>query len=165
MAQLAQLKKRINEEIPLTRALGVTFSDYTGTSIIARAPLAPNYNHHGTGFGGSLYAVAVTAAWSLLELWLEERNLMGRVVIQSGTMDYGLPVSNDFHARCTLPPENDMLRFARSVERRGKGRVCLESTVFVDERGSAFPAATFSGRFVVLKSEQAMAGPGVGKTQ
>lgn len=151
MAQLAQLKERINEEIPLTRALGVTFSDYTGSSIIARAPLESNHNHQGTGFGGSLYAVAVTAAWSLLELWMEERKLKGRVVIQSGTMDYGLPVSSDFHARCTLPSEEDMQRFARSVERRGKGRVCLESTVFVDDRDLAFPAATFSGRFVVLK--------------
>lgn len=153
MPQLARLKERINEEIPLTRALGVSFSDYTGNSITARAPLASNHNHQGTGFGGSLYAVAVTAAWSLLELWLEERGLMGRVIIQSGTMDYGLPVSNNFHARCTLPSEEDMQRFARSVERRGKGRVCLESTVFVDEGGSAFPAATFSGRFVVIKGE------------
>ncbi|ROU01577.1 thioesterase [Marinobacter sp. R17] len=152
MTQLDRLQTRINEHIPLTRALGVTVADYTGDQITVKAPLALNHNHQGTGFGGSVYAVAVVGAWSLLELWLEDRQLKGNVVIQSGAIDYGLPVNSDFFARCRLPSAEDMERFERSIERRGKGRVVLEVTVFVEEGGTAFPAATFSGRFVVTRA-------------
>lgn len=152
MTQLERFQARINEEIPLTRGLGLTVSEYSGNHITIKAPLALNHNHQGTGFGGSIYSVAVTAAWSLLELWLEDRGLKGSVVIQSGAMEYGLPVSSDFFAQCELPSDEDMQRLERSIERRGKGRLCLESTVFSDESGAAFPAATFSGRFVVVKA-------------
>lgn len=151
MTQLERFQERINREIPLTRGLGLQVSDYSGHRIIIKAPLALNHNHQGTGFGGSIYSVAVTAAWSLLELWLEDHGLAGSVVVQSGAIDYGMPVSRDFYAQCELPPEDDMQRFKRSLERRGKGRLCLEATVFSDESGAAFPAATFSGRFVVTK--------------
>ncbi|WP_111496439.1 MULTISPECIES: YiiD C-terminal domain-containing protein [Marinobacter] len=151
MIDLDAFQARIHEQIPLTRALGVTLEDFDGERLSVRAPLEENHNHQGTGFGGSLYAVAVTAAWSLLELWLAQRDLNCRVVVQSGSMDYGLPVSSDFYAQCALPVSDDLERLERSIERRGKGRVTLESTIFAEEGGTAFPAATFSGRFVVVR--------------
>ncbi|PAV25229.1 thioesterase domain-containing protein [Tamilnaduibacter salinus] len=149
MTRLARFQERINTLIPLTRSLGVTLTAFSGRDIEVHAPLSLNHNHQGTGFGGSIYAVAVTAAWSLLELWVEDQGLEGEVVIQSGAIDYGQPLSGDLLARCSLPGAEDMQRFERSVDRRGIGRLCLESTVYSQDAAGATPAATFSGRFVV----------------
>jgi thioesterase domain-containing protein len=154
MTDLARFQERLNEQIPLTCALGVEVAEYTGTQLVMKAPLALNHNHQGTGFGGSVYSVAVTAAWSLMELWLEQQSFTGSVIIQSGAIDYGQPVDRDFYAQCTLPPPEDMARFRQTIVRRGKARVCIESTVFTESlrSGVPMPAATFSGRFVVLRS-------------
>lgn len=160
MTQLDRFQERINEQIPLTRALGVEIADYTGTQLIVRAPLTLNHNHQGTGFGGSVYSVAVTAAWSLMDLWLERQSFTGSIIIQSGAMDYGQPVDRDFYAQCALPSPEDMERCRRTVERRGRARVRLESTVFTEPAsgGVPVPVATFSGRFVVLSERHSVDG-------
>ena len=62
MSRLAQFQKRINQNIPLTKAMGLKLLEWDGTALLLSAPLAPNSNHQGTGFGGSLYGVGVTAA-------------------------------------------------------------------------------------------------------
>lgn len=151
MAQLARFQKRINEVIPLTRALGVELHRYDGRRLVVTAPLALNHNHQGTGFGGSIYSVAVVAAWGLVELLLEDAGIEGRVVIQSGGVDYHNPVDDNFHAICELPPAADVERFLRGLGRRGKGRLELTSRVFCGpvESPQAVPVATFGGRFVV----------------
>lgn len=152
MTQLARFQKRINDVIPLTRGLGVQLITYDGHQLLVSAPLEPNRNHQGTGFGGSLYAVAVTCAWGLVELTLEDFRLAGNVVIQSGTMGYTDPVDDDFYAICHLPGEEEMARFRKSLARYGKGRLTLSASVYCGTPTSTpkIPAvATFRGRFVV----------------
>ena len=62
MSQLSLFQKRIHDEIPLSRALGIQLHSWDGRSLLLSAPLEPNRNHQGTGFGGSIYCAAVTAA-------------------------------------------------------------------------------------------------------
>lgn len=52
MTQLARFQKRIYDMIPLSEALGVELVSYDGHALLVSAPLAPNHNHQGTGFGG-----------------------------------------------------------------------------------------------------------------
>lgn len=152
MTQLARFQKRINEVIPLTRGLAVQLDAYNGWQLLVSAPLESNKNHQGTAFGGSLYAVAVVSAWGLMELLLEDAGLTGSIVIQSGKMDYLGPIDDDFYALCSLPDEEVMRRFHKSLARYGKGRLNLSAHAY---RGRATltpenaPLATFQGRFVV----------------
>ncbi len=152
MSQLARFQKRINESIPLTNSLGVRLFAYDGEQLVVNAPLEPNHNHQGTGFGGSVYAVAVVAAWGLVELALEDWGLEGSVVVQVGSMEYLEPVDDDFYAVCRLPCADDMARFRKSLARHGKGRLNLRSEVYCGSPTMSpvrAPAATFEGRFVV----------------
>ena len=147
MSELQSFQGYLNQVIPLTRALGINLDHYDGQRLDVSAPLALNHNHQGTGFGGSLYSVAVVAAWGLLELWLRETGRQGSVVIQSGEMDYRQPATADFLACAQLPLEADFKRFADTFDRKGRARLNLASRVYA---GPDEPVAVFEGRFVVL---------------
>lgn len=152
MTQLALFEKRIHDEIPLSKALGIRLLSWDGHALLLSAPLEPNRNHQGTGFGGSVYCAAVTAAWSLTELALADTGLKGTVVVQSGTIDYLEPVTEDFYVLCRLPGEEIPERFRKSLARHGKGRLDLTAEVFCGQPTvvpGADPVAVFQGRFVV----------------
>lgn len=152
MTQLSTFQKRIHEKIPLSRALGIELHFWDGHCLLLSAPLEPNRNHQGTGFGGSVYSVAVTAAWGLTELALADLGLKGSVVVQSGSIDYFEPVDTKFYAICRLPGEEIPERFRKSLARHGKGRLDLTTEVFCGtptEFPQADPVAVFQGRFVV----------------
>ncbi|SDX45326.1 YiiD C-terminal domain-containing protein [Marinobacter mobilis] len=149
---LAQFQNRINDTIPLTRALGVRAEHYDGQRLVVSAPLEPNHNHQGTGFGGSLYSVAVVAAWGSVELKLADFGLVGNVVVQSGGMTYSGPVAGDFKAVGQLPPEHELARLQKSLQRHGKGRLMVTAEVYAtaqDGTPEGNALATFEGRFVV----------------
>lgn len=142
------LEARLYQLIPLTQALGVRVVEYEPGHMVLSAPLAPNHNHQGTAFGGSLYSVAVTAAWGALQFWLEEHGIRASTLIQSGSMDYLFPVDGNFVARCNLPGDKDMSRVERALAKYGRGRLPLSVEVVTEER----LVATFGGRFVVVRN-------------
>lgn len=152
MSRLAQFQKRINQQIPLTKAMGLTLLEWDGTALLLSAPLAPNSNHQGTGFGGSLYGIGVTAAWSLAELALADLQLAGTVVVQTGTIEYKSPVDGDFFSVCRLPDGEMPDHFRKSLARHGRARLELTAEIFCGAPSltpQQEPAAVFRGRFVV----------------
>lgn len=152
MTQLGRFQKRINEMIPLSAALGARLEAYDGHGLVVSAPLQPNHNHHGTGFGGSVYCVAVVSAWGLVELVLADLGLQGNVVIQVGEIEHLRPVTSDFYAVCRLPGGEVPDSFRKSLARHGKARLSLIAEVYCGEPSltpAAEPAAVFQGRFVV----------------
>ena len=153
MARLDQFQKRINQQIPLTRALGLQLLEWDGSALLLSAPLAPNSNHQGTGFGGSLYSVGVTAAWSVTELALADLQLEGAVLVQTGSIDYKAPVESDFFSVCRLPGGEVPDHFRKSLARHGRARLDLTAEIYcgapvIEPRQE--PVAIFQGRFVVL---------------
>ncbi|AHI31143.1 MULTISPECIES: thioesterase domain-containing protein [Marinobacter] len=152
MTQLARFQKRIYDMIPLSEALGVELVSYDGHALLVSAPLAPNHNHQGTGFGGSVYSVAVISAWGLVELVLTDLGLAGKVVIQVGEIEHIEPVDTNFFALCRLPGGEVPDRFRKSLARHGKGRLSLIAEVYCGEPTTEpvrEPVAVFQGRFVV----------------
>ena len=152
MSRLDDFQQRIHHVIPLTHAMGAELLHYDGRQLLVRAPLDPNRNHQGTGFGGAVYSVAVLAAWGLIELAVEDAGVEGTVVIQSGSMDYGLPVDSDFFALCQLPEATEWERFLTMLKRRGRARASLTSGLYCGTPGlepDQPAAAFFEGRFVV----------------
>lgn len=152
MTQLGRFQKRIHDMIPLSEALGVRLESYDGHALLISAPLKPNHNHQGTGFGGSVYSVAVISAWGLVELVLSDLGLAGNVVIQVGEIEHLEPVDGDFYALCRLPGGEVPDRFRKSLARHGKGRIALIAEVYCGVPSltpANEPAAIFQGRFVV----------------
>lgn len=138
------LQRTLYEEIPLSRAMGLTVRAYTGESLTLAAPLSLNLNHKSTAFGGSLYSALVLAGWGLLFLKLAEGDERAQVVIQDGSIDYFFPVERDFEATCRVPENPAMHRFLEMFRRRQKARVRLEAAVVVDGR----EAVSFRGTYV-----------------
>lgn len=69
----SELEKYLHGHIPLSKAMEVAVVQVQPEGVILSAPLAPNINHRDTVFGGSASAVAILAAWSLLQHSLDRR--------------------------------------------------------------------------------------------
>jgi thioesterase domain-containing protein len=138
------LQRLLNTELPITVPLGLRVVTADAAQVVVAAPLAPNRNHRGTAFAGSLNAVATLAAWSWLTRFLAEATLAGQVVLQDSSITYVRPVTGDFTATTMAPEETTIARFLASFRRSGRGRLRLTAAI-ADESGIA---ATFTGRYV-----------------
>ena len=77
----------------------------TTARVVLRAPLAPNANHKGTAFGGSLFCVAVLTGWAWATRYIAARGLNADAVIQESTIRYLKPVHGEFRGgRSQAPP-------------------------------------------------------------
>lgn len=123
------LQHYLYEHIPLSQAMQVEVVCVQDNAVILSAPLAPNINHRATVFGGSASAVAILAAWSLLHTRLQRAGIASRLVIQSNTMHYDLPITGRFTAHASLADESGWQRFLQMLQRKGKARIAVESVL------------------------------------
>jgi thioesterase domain-containing protein len=130
--------------IPLTRAMGVRVISYDGKALVLEAPLAPNHNHLGTAFGGSLTAMATLAGYGLL--WLELGDPGAHVVIRESSAVFRRPVLKSIRAVGHRPPAEDLLRFREEFARNGKARLTIKVTIEEDDTA----AMEFLGTFVAV---------------
>lgn len=142
------LQDSLINKIPITTAMAISVDEASAQYVSLKAPLEGNTNHQGTGFGGSIYSLAVLAGWGLLTAWLKEQELDASVVIKTATMDYLRPVEGDLYAACGIPDGWDEDRLMRMLEKRGRAKVNLMATVTTD----AGEAAALSGDYVVIRS-------------
>lgn len=147
-AALDALRAVWREELPITGALGIAVVSAPPGALVLEMPLAPNRNHKGTAFAGSLSALTTLAGWSLLWLALREAGEAAHVVIQDSTMRYLRPVHSDAFATATAPAAEAMAQLLTALRRHGRGRVTVE--VVVRDAAGAVVAA-FSGRYVVAR--------------
>jgi thioesterase domain-containing protein len=140
----ADLEKYLHEKIPLTAAMGVQVAECDDAHLVLTAPLAPNRNHLGTAFGGSLHSLATLSGYSLL--WWLLRAPDAHIVIRESTVHYEKPVSGELRAVCIAPPAEELERFRRDFARKGKARLCLSATI---EHGTE-TAVRFTGIFVAI---------------
>jgi thioesterase domain-containing protein len=148
----ADLQRYLHDHIPLSRALAVEVEHVDPELVRLKVPLAPNLNHRGTAFGGSVASLAILSGWSWLLARLADRSPVPRLVIQEQTVEYLAPIDAAFEAVCAAPAEVAWLRFVRTLEGRGRGRLELTARVLSEGR----LAATFRGLYV------AIAPPGAG---
>ena len=136
----------LHTHIPLSLHLGARLIEAGPDVVRIRAPLAPNLNHRGTAFGGSLSALAILSGWTWLYLNLQAEGFDGRIVIQSNTMEYVAPAQGDFTAICRAPTAERWEHFRRMLRERGKGRLELDADVVTGDG----LVATFHGRYVAV---------------
>ncbi len=126
---LDEITAYVHQHIPITASLRARIEWYDGDSVRVSAPLAPNLNHTGTVFGGSLSAVAILSGWVLLHLQLQDRGIAARVVIQRTALEFEAPVDGDFTATATLPQAPAWDRFLATLSRHRSARVTVASSL------------------------------------
>jgi thioesterase domain-containing protein len=119
------LQNLINREIKLAKHLGVVVESADDNSMILRAPLAPNANHKGTAFGGSLYSLAVLTGWAWVTRSLATHQLDAEAVIQQSSMRFLVPVHGEIRACIEVPAAAAIDKFHRMLLRAGRGRIRL----------------------------------------
>ncbi|HEY2464680.1 MAG TPA: YiiD C-terminal domain-containing protein [Steroidobacteraceae bacterium] len=137
------LQQRIDREIMLARPMGIVVESADDSGLVLRAPLAPNANHKGTAFGGSLYSLAVLTGWAWLTRFLATRKLDAEAVIQESSMRFLKPVHGEMRASLEIPADADIDKFQKMLVRASRGRIRLRVKM---HEGSAL-AGVFDGLF------------------
>lgn len=143
------LEDLLHHDIPLTRAMQLRVASWTNHELRLAMPLAPNVNHTGSMFGGSLYSLSVLAGWGWLTLRLREAGIDdGHIVIKGGQIDYPLPVVEEAVAICAAPSEEDWKKFETLYRRRGRARLYLDIRI---PAPSGADAVHLHGEYVLHK--------------
>ena len=137
------LQNRIVGEFSLAKHIGIIVESADDDAVVLRAPLAPNANYKGTAFGGSLYSVAVLAGWAWVTRYLAARGLAADAVIQESSVRFLSPVQGELRARTAAPPEAQIDKFRKMLQRAGRGRIRLRVEINYGET----LAALFDGVF------------------
>ena len=142
---LRATEEYLHEQIPLTRAMGLRVVSADENGFAVEAPVALNYNHLRTAFGGSINAVATLAAYGWL--WLELRGEAPEVVIRESAIRFFHPIRETIRAVCPRPDPEQLAVFTNMLRAKGKAR--LELRVRVEENGVL--AAELEGTFVAKR--------------
>lgn len=147
-AMARQLSSWWRDGIPLVAAMGVEIETLDQHGLTLTAAAALNRNHMGTGFGGSLQALATLAGWGICILSLQDV-ADTRVVIRRSQMEFLTPVRGVLRAHCPWPDAPALRVFRNTVSRRGRSRLELTVTLPGDGR----PAAVCEGVFVAIRDD------------
>ncbi len=142
---LQETERFFHDQIPLTRAMGVTVAAYDSNGLVLTAPLDANHNHLGTAFGGSLSAIATLAGYGLLWLALGDRS--AHIVIRSSRIRYRHPVRTAIHAIARPPTPDTLGAFIRKFQATGKAGIRLQVEIVENER----VCVEFDGLFVAIR--------------
>lgn len=140
------IQQYLYAHIPLSRAMALSVAAASTESVRLTAPLAPNINHRETAFGGSVSALAILSAWTLLYVRMQGAGVAARLVIQKSTVHYDAPITGAFSAEATLRDAGDWDRFVQTLGRRNRARITVLSIL---TSGNA-KVGTFEGDFVAL---------------
>ncbi len=141
-----EIQNYLHEHIPLSVAMQVQVEVATPEEVILGAPLEPNINHRSTVFGGSASALAILSAWSLLHIKLSAGGFQTRLVIQRNSMSYERAILGYFTARALSPGAAQWAAFTRMLERKGRARISVSSTLLYEGQ----EVGRFEGDFVAL---------------
>ena len=144
--QLRAAEEFLLRRIPLTRAMGVRVLGNDAGGFVIEAPVAPNSNHLGTAFGGSINALATLAGYGLL--WMEIKELAADIVIRESSIRFLHPIRNVIHAICARPAADELRAFRETLRAKGKARITLRVRVEEAKR----VVAELEGTFVALRT-------------
>lgn len=140
------IEQFIHREIPICSQMGIRVEDFEpGRKLCLAAPLAPNRNDKGTGFGGSIASIMTLAGWGLIQFSLEEQGIRADTVIHYSSFSYRKPARSGFEV-CAEMSDSQWQDFVAMLETKGKARMEMELALM----SGGETAAHMQGRFVSL---------------
>jgi len=128
----SELGSFLQDSIPLARATEATVGEFDAQGLAMHAPLAPNSNHHGTAFGGSLYVVALAAGWGLTHLLLQEAGIKASLYVRRAEAEYLRPVTGDLNALAERPDDAILKRFINTFNADGRAQLKVKIHINCD---------------------------------
>ncbi len=125
----------IYKNIPISVQFGVRTLELSEKQAVLAVPLEPNRNHHGTAFGGSIYATAVMSCWALVTESIRRRGINSEyVVVQDASIEYLTPIRTDFTITAEWSSEDGEIlgsdqKFLNLLERKGRSRATISASV------------------------------------
>lgn len=113
----------LHKRIPITKAMGISVVEYSETGVKVKAPLALNFNHKGTAFGGSINTLMTVCGWAQTHALISVHDSQAHIVIQKSQVRYRAPITTDFVAECSITDQDSLRRFIDSYNRYGKAKI------------------------------------------
>lgn len=141
-----EAQKYINSNIPMSRLMGMNIIELTHQSVRVAMPHAPNINHQGSVFGGSIDSLFFVTCWAYVQLLVEHIDPHPRIVGRRGSSVFHTPIKSDFEAKVLIPDDRMIHSFFNDLRQTGKGKFKVQANI--ESKGKI--AAEFNGEFVVL---------------
>lgn len=138
----AELTAYLHQHIPLTAALGARVTRSDKHEIEIHAPFAPNINHRGTAFGGSLATMGILSGWAVLHQALSAEKISARLVIQKSECDFAEPVNAAFSAVSRIG-EKEWAKFLATLKRYNKARITVASQIHAEGAEAVIHKGTY----------------------
>ncbi len=140
-----ELTAYLHQHIPLTAALGARVTRSDRHEIEIHAPFAPNVNHRGTAFGGSLATMGILSGWAVLHQALSREKISAKLVIQKSQCEFAEPVNTGFNSISRIT-EKDWAKFVATLKRYQKARITVASQIHAE----GIEVVTHLGTYVAL---------------
>ncbi len=140
------LPQVLQNQIPLSKQMGIEVAVSSAALVQFRLPLEPNRNHKMTAFGGTLIAAQALACWGLLMELLTAHHVDAEVVLQREHSEFFKPVAADFLVETRRLVESESERFFQMLQLHKKARIEVSAQVVCN--GSV--ACEFNGQYVAI---------------
>lgn len=145
-----EINSKIIQEIPMARHMGYSISELNVKLAKTFLPLAPNVNHLGTGFGGSLYAFGALTCYSVVLCNLSTLGIENPyVVIADGHIDYLKAARGDMSSSVEVP-DQEHVEFLEAFQAKGVAKLKLEAKII----SAGHVCAKFKGNYVVKRTRR-----------
>ena len=148
MGQLEQaFEHTLFQRIPQTKNLGIHIARIEENQLTVSGSHAINKNHLDIVFGGSIAAISITTAWSLVQHKVEQAGLKGSLVIKRQEIDYLMPLNTDFECVASFASVDDWAQFVNTYREKGRARI----TVHANMLSGTKTTSRFQGVFVLYR--------------
>lgn len=142
-----EFEEFLHKKIPITKSMGFSVIEFTPSRVKISAKLEPNINHKGTAFGGSINCLMVVCGWAMVFINTKEIDPNAHIVIKKSSINYLLPIKEDFIAECNLSDEESKRKFFEMYTRHKKGRLDIKVSCYNQDS----LLAEFQGQYVAFK--------------
>ncbi|GAB4183554.1 MAG: hypothetical protein Tsb002_05800 [Wenzhouxiangellaceae bacterium] len=126
----ARLEAYLYEHIPLCASMALKASITPQHELCLSAPLNPNRNDKGSGFGGSIAALLTIAGWSVIWIECQRQKVDCDLVIRQSQLRYHQPAYDELQACCAFPGPGEWQQFVDCLDRRGLARIERQQRLF-----------------------------------
>lgn len=148
MSQREQnFEETLFQRIPQTKNLGIHIAKMEEHQLTVNGNFLLNKKHLDIVFGGSIAAISITTAWSLVQSKIEQAGLKGSLVIKRQEIDYLLPVKTDFECVASFQSADDWEQFKGMYQQNGRAKIIVMAKVISEAKVTS----RFQGVFVLYQ--------------
>jgi len=144
-----ELQDYVYRHIPIVQVNNLVIHGVDNHSVSVAGSFSDHVNHRGSVFGGTIGTAMTVAAWAQVELLMNDIEPDADIVVARQTVQFVLPVVEDFVATSREPEVDAVSRFTAAYRAHGKAKLTVNAELRC--AGDIEPRALFSGQFVVRR--------------